>query len=96
VVPPEHAIVLGLYEESEPCGLCMVHRHERFVDGPGLAHSARDPRRYARLLLGACAELGSGPVELDSWGDDAEVIHGYVELGFAITEQVAGWQLSLP
>ncbi len=93
--PPPGTVVLGLYERDEPAGLCTVFPAERLADGPGVVAAAREPARYARLLLGACAELGPGPIDLDSWGDAPAVIAVYGTLGFAVVEQVAGWQLRL-
>ena len=93
--PPAGAVVLGLYEDGEPVGLCTIFPAERLVDGPGVVAAARDPSRYARLLAGACAELGPGSIDLDSWGDDLSVIAAYEALGFAEVERAGGWQLSL-
>lgn len=93
--PRPGAVVLGLYEVGEPVGLCTVFPAERLVDGPGVVAGARDPERYVRLLLGACAELGPGSVDLESWGDDPAVVDAYRDLGFAIVEHVGGWQLRL-
>ena len=93
--PPAGALVLGLYERGEPVGLCTILPAERLVDGPGVRHDAREPDAYVRLLLGACAELGAGTVDLDSWGDDPSVIAAYQELGFAVVERVRGWQRRL-
>jgi hypothetical protein len=92
---PAGAIVLGLYEREKPVGLCTIFPADRLVDGPGVVASARDPSRYVRLLVGACAELGPGPVDIDSWGDDPAVIAAYEELGFAVVERHGGWQLQL-
>jgi hypothetical protein len=94
--PPPGAVVLGLYDEDDPIGLCTVVPRERLIDGPGVVPGARDPVAYARLLLGACAELGAGTADLDSWGDEPAVIASYEELGFAVVERVGGWQLRLP
>lgn len=91
--PPPGAIVLGLYSEEEPVGLCSILPAERLVDGPGVIPSHREPGLYARLLLGACEELGPGPVDLDSWGDDPAVLAAYEALGFAVVERTGGWQL---
>jgi ribosomal protein S18 acetylase RimI-like enzyme len=55
----------------------------------------REPALYARLLRGACAELGEGAVDLDSWGDDPAVIAAYEQLGFTVIERVTGWQVRL-
>lgn len=60
--PLPGAVVLGLYERDEPVGLCAVFPGERLVDGPGVVAGSRDPARYERLLLGACAELGPGTI----------------------------------
>jgi hypothetical protein len=62
------------------------------VDGPGVLPNSRGAAVYTRLLLGACADLGAGRVELDSWGDRSTVIDTYRQLGFEIVENTAGWQ----
>jgi hypothetical protein len=93
--PPAGSVVLGLYEGDEPIGLCTIFPHERLIDGPGILPPAREPSTYVRLLLGACAELGPGVVDVDSWGDDPAVIAAYEKLGFAVIERVGGWQLRL-
>jgi hypothetical protein len=87
--------VLGLHAGHHLIGLCTVFPGERLVDGPGVLPGAREPAAYERLLLGACAELGAGPIDLDSWGDDPAVITAYEQLGFAVMERVGGWQLRL-
>ncbi len=91
--PPPSAVVLGLHVGGEAVGLCTVFPDERLVDGPGLVPGHRDPANYATLLRGACAQLGRGPVDIDSWGDEPQVIGAYVALGFSISEQIGGWQL---
>jgi hypothetical protein len=83
--------VLGLYEAGRPAGLCTVFPRERLVDGPGVLTGEREPARYVRLLLGACAELGAGSIDLDSWGDKPTVIAEYDALGFDVVERVDGW-----
>jgi hypothetical protein len=93
--PPAGAVVLGLYERGEPIGLCTIFPADRVVDGPGVRPEARKPEAYVCLLLGACAELGPGRVDVDSWGDDPAVIAAYEELGFAVVERVGGWQMQL-
>jgi hypothetical protein len=92
---PEDAVVVGLYDDDEAIGLCTIFTSDRLVDGPGLVPQARNPMNYARLLLGACAVLGPGSVDLDSWGDDVEVLGAYADLGFAPVEQLGGWELRL-
>jgi hypothetical protein len=93
--PPPGAVVLGLYERHEPIGLCSIVTEERLVDGPGILPDWRNPAAYTRLLLGACAELGAGRVDLDSWGDCPSVIDAYQELGFDVVERRGGWELRL-
>ena len=91
--PPPNSIVIGLRgERGEPIGLCIVNPVERLVDGPGVLRDSRSAAAYGRLLLAACAELGSGPIDLDSWGDSPAVIDAYRALGFEIVERTAGWQ----
>jgi len=92
---PAEAVVVGLHEGGEPVGLCTAFPAGRLIDGPGLLPGARGPERYARLLLGACAVLGPGPADVDSWGDDPAAIAAYAALGFAVSERVAGWELRL-
>jgi len=93
--PSSGAVVLGLYERQEPIGLCTVFTAERLVDGPGVLPSSRDAAAYTRLLLGACADLGTGRIELDSWGDCPTVIDAYREVGFEVVERTGGWQFRL-
>ena len=57
--------------------------------------AARSVDAYASLLLCACAVLGAGPAELDSWGDSDEVLEAYEDLGFDVVEQVLGWEVTL-
>jgi hypothetical protein len=93
--PPPGAVVVGLYERHDPIGLCSVLTEERLVDGPGVLPDWRNPAAYSRLLLGACAELGAGRVDLDSWGDCPSVIDAYQEIGFDVVERTGGWELRL-
>lgn len=94
--PPPGAVILALHDERRSAvGLCTVFPAERLVDGPGVLAHARATAAYARLLQGACAELGSGRIDLESWGDSPDVIDAYQELGFEIVERTTGWQLSL-
>jgi hypothetical protein len=93
--PPEHAVVLGLYAGSDAIGLTTVFEQERLIDGPGVVPDARTTANYVRLLLGACALLGPGPIDLDSWGDDEVVLSAYGQNGFEPIERVRGWELRL-
>jgi len=92
--PPNNAVVIGLYDDV-PIGLCTVFVSERLVDGPGVVAGFRAPHNYLRLLSGACALLGPGPIDLDSWGDSDETLDCYADLGFAPVERSGGWELEL-
>ena len=43
-------------------------------------------------MLGACAQLGPGPVTLETRGDRADP---YLEMGFTLAEDCPGWELAL-
>jgi hypothetical protein len=89
--PPENAVVVGV----PVVGLCTVFPDERLIDGPGVLPEGRSADAYASLLVSACAVLGAGPADLDSWGDAEETIEAYEDLGFDIVERVQGWELEL-
>jgi hypothetical protein len=89
--PPEGAVVVGV----PVVGLCTVFPAERLIDAPGVLPEGRSADAYASLLLSACAVLGAGPADLDSWGDAEETIEAYEDLGFDVVERVQGWELEL-
>jgi hypothetical protein len=89
--PPDDAVVVGV----PVVGLCRVFPAERLIDGPGVLPEGREPDAYASLLISACAVLGAGPADLDSWGDAEETIEAYEDLGFDVVERVQGWELTL-
>jgi hypothetical protein len=89
--PPEGAIVVGV----PVVGLCTVFPAARLIDAPGVLPEGREPDAYASLLVSACAVLGAGSADLDSWGDAEETIEAYEDLGFDIVERVEGWELEL-
>ena len=89
--PPGDAVVVGL----PVVGLCRVFPGERLIDGPGVLPEGRSADAYASLLVAACAVLGAGPADLDSWGDAEETIEAYEDLGFDVVERVQGWELEL-
>jgi len=89
--PPDDAVVVGL----PVVGLCRVFVAERLIDGPGVLPEGRSPDAYASLLVAACAVLGAGPADLDSWGDAEETIEAYEDLGFDVVDRVQGWELAL-
>jgi len=93
--PTDDSVVLCLQEGAEPIGLCRVWPRERLVDQPGVVPEHREPRRNLRLLEAACALLGPGVVDVDTWGESPEVLEAFASLGFAVTEQQPGWELRL-
>jgi hypothetical protein len=89
--PAQDAIVVGL----PVVGICLVFPVERLIDGPGVLPEGRSADAYASLLVSACTVLGSGPADLNSWGDAEETIETYEDLGFDVVERVQGWELEL-
>lgn len=94
--PPAGATIVGLYRGAKPIGLCRVFPVERRIDGPGVVPGHRVTGNYVLLLRGACAVLGDGPADLETWGESAEVIGAYLELGFALVEETRAWALEVP
>jgi hypothetical protein len=93
-LPTDGSVVLGL-REDEYVGLCRLWPVERLVDQPGVIPGRRTPARKARLLAAACAYLGEGPVDVDTWGEDADSLAEYEALGFVVTGHEQGWELRL-
>ena len=89
--PQEGSVVVGV----PVVGLCCVFPAERLIDGPGVLPEGRSADAYASLLVQACAVLGPGPADLDSWGDGDDVLEAYEDLGFDVVERVQGWELAL-
>jgi hypothetical protein len=87
--------VLCLLEDDVPVGLCRVWPDQRLVDQPGVVPERRQVARTLRLLGAACALLGPGPVDVDSWGETPDVLAACAVLGFVVTEQRCGWELRL-
>jgi hypothetical protein len=94
-LPADGSVVLCLREDDEPIGLCRVWPGERLVDQPGIVPGRRSAESTLRLLGAACALLGPGPVDVDSWGEPPEVLEACARLGFRVTEQQQGWELRL-
>jgi hypothetical protein len=93
--PDDGSVVLCLTENDAPIGLCRVWPDQRLVDQPGVAAPWRGPRHTQRLLGAACALLGPGPVDVDTWGESPQNLEAYRRLGFAVTQQTTGWELRL-
>jgi hypothetical protein len=94
-LPTDGSTVLGLYENDTPIGLCRVWPEERLIDHPGVIPERRATQHILRLLGAACALLGPGPVDVDSWGQSPEVLQASRPLGFRVTDQKQGWELRL-
>jgi hypothetical protein len=94
-LPGDGSVVLCLSEDGVPIGLCRVWPDQRLVDQPGVVPERRGTTRTLRLLGAACALLGPGPVDVDSWGESSQVLEACGRLGFAVTEQRRGWELRL-
>jgi hypothetical protein len=86
---------VALHEGDRWVGICEVDTARRRIVDPGVRRGLRTPDRYALLVRGAAARLGSGPVTLETWGDTEETLAAYRELGFALAEYVPGWRLNL-
>ncbi len=83
---------VGLGRPGRWSGLCRVEPQARHVDGPGFPGGPGSPDAVRRLVLGAAAHLGAGPVTVETWGEPADV---YLSLGFAIAEECGGWERAL-
>lgn len=94
-LPTDGSVVLSLAEDGVPIGLCRVWPAQRLVDQPGVVPEHREPRHQVRLLAAACALLGPGPVDVDTWGESPHVLDAYGRLGFVVTERLRGWELRL-
>jgi hypothetical protein len=94
-LPADGSVVLCLHEGDAPIGICRVWPDQRLVDQPGVVPERRGVEPCVRLLRAACELLGSGPVEVDTWGESPEVLRAYAALGFAVVEELQGWELRL-
>jgi hypothetical protein len=83
---------VGLREQGQWTGLCMIDLANRVIDGPGFAGRPRTAEAVRQLVLGACACLGAGPVTVETWGESAGP---YLALGFELAEEGGGWELVL-
>jgi hypothetical protein len=93
--PDPAAFYVALREAGRWVGLCEFDVEGRWIAGPGIVCGLRTPDRYARLVRGAAACMGAGPVVLETWGDGEETLAAYRDLGFAVVEVVPGWELRL-
>lgn len=95
-LPTDGSVVLCLTEDGEAIGLCRVWPDLRLVDQPGVVPARREAAHTLRLLGAACALLGPGPVDVNTWGESAQTLDACRRLGFVVTEQLPGWELRLP
>ncbi len=94
-LPTDGSVVLCLHEDGVPIGLCRVRPDLRLVDQPGVVPERREARHSLRLLGAACALLGPGPVDVDTWGESPKTLEAYGRMGFVVTERLRGWELRL-
>lgn len=94
-LPTDGSVVLCLEEDDAPVGLCRVWPRDRLIDQPGVVPECRSPERAVRLLGAACALLGPGAADVDTWGEEPATLSAYATLGFAVTDRQAGWELRL-
>lgn len=90
------SVFIGLREQGHEQGqwiaLCRIDLVSRVIDGPGFAGRPRAGDAVQRLVLGACALLGTGPVTVETWGEPPGP---YLALGFELAEDGGGWELML-
>jgi hypothetical protein len=87
---------VALHEKGRWTGICQVDVMAGWIDGPGVHPLLRTPERSAQLVRGAAAYLPRNlPVNLETWGEPAETIEAYRDLGFEVIEEVPGWELRL-
>ena len=87
------ALYAGLGQPGSWVGLCRIEPERRHLDGPGFPGGPGIPDSVRRLVTGAAAHLGPGPVSIETWGDSPGP---YLSLGFSIAEECGGWELALP
>jgi hypothetical protein len=87
---------VGLYEKGRWVGICQLDLIGRWIDGPGVHPTLRDPERSAQLVRGAAAYLPRNcPVTLETWGESRQTLEAYRALGFEAIERLPGWELRL-
>lgn len=95
-VPTHDSIVICLSEAARPIGLCRIWPKARLIDQPGVVPAHRGTAPALTLLSAACARMGPGPVDVDTWGESPDVLHSYTaRLGFEVLEERPGWELLL-
>jgi hypothetical protein len=93
--PSSAATFVGLHENSRWVGICEFDADAGWIGSPGVLPELRSADRYARLVRGAAAGIGSGSLILETWGDSDEVIAAYEQIGFRLMEYIPGWELAL-
>jgi hypothetical protein len=88
-------VYVGLHERGEWVGVCGVDANRGWIDAPGVKPGFRTSDRYVRLVRGAAAFVLLSPVKLETWGDSAETLAAYADIGFRVVEYVPGWELNL-
>lgn len=80
---------VGLGGPGEWTGLCGVDIGQRVIDGPGFVDVRRTDAAVERMVLGACALVGEGPIAVHTWGEPAAP---YLAMGFSIATEDGGWE----
>lgn len=80
---------VGLGQPGAWTGLCRFEPESRQIDGPGFVADGWSPDEARRLVRGALARIGPGPVTLETWGDPPDT---YLDLGFEVAEASGGWE----
>lgn len=85
-------VFIGLREDGRWTGICAIGAANRVIDGPGFAGRPRTVEAVQKLVRGASAYLGAGPVTVETWGEPADP---YLALGLELAEDGGGWELIL-
>ncbi len=94
ILRPEGMFVI-LTPDGSPVGVTRADREGegepeiRLIDAPGVAPEYRHLGLQRQLVLAASAWLrqnGSGPYQVQTWGDSAEAVEIYRSLGFHLDE----------
>jgi hypothetical protein len=90
------SVVLTMLDAGVQVGICQMWPEARIIDGPGLVPSARSAAGKVALLKAACTLLGTGPIQVDTWGEDDATIAAYATLGFSVGTTEPGWERRMP
>lgn len=78
---------LGIRSGHRLVGVCTMWRDRRLIDGPGVVEEYRSADRKGQLLSLACAALGRGTIDIETWGEDIDVMRSN-----SINQWVSSWR----